>query len=132
MTLLIQSKVCLAPNDNAYAGYREMPQKVCERCIFHVRPYAFYFEMPRNQRLSFSVHFSFSNKLRVFSLKCSDFLCSKKKHATTLKMKNEPKIKVFDFGAFQNKMHMASREKYIFHILFGAFHGTPRIITYIF
>ena len=42
-------------------------------------------------------------------------------------MKNEPKLKVFDFGAFQNKMHMASREKYIFHILFGAFHGTPRI-----
>ena len=36
-------------------------------------------------------------------------------------------MKVFDFGAFQNKMHMASREKYIFHILFGAFHGTPRI-----
>ena len=36
-------------------------------------------------------------------------------------------MKVFDFGAFQNKMHMASREKYIFHILFGAFHGTPRM-----
>ena len=35
-------------------------------------------------------------------------------------------MKVSDFGAFQNKMHMASREKYIFHILFGAFHGTPR------
>ena len=41
-------------------------------------------------------------------------------------MRNEPKLKVFDFGAFQNKMHMASREKGIFHILFGAFHGTPR------
>ena len=36
-------------------------------------------------------------------------------------------MKLFEFGAFQNKMHMASREKYIFHILFGAFHGTPRI-----
>ena len=35
-------------------------------------------------------------------------------------------MKVFDFGAFQINMHMASREKYIFHILFGAFHGTPR------
>ena len=54
----------------------EMPQKACERCIFHVRPYAFYFEMPQNRRLSFSVHFSFSNKSRVFSLKCPDFLCS--------------------------------------------------------
>ena len=40
--------------------------------------------------------------------------------------KSGPKMKVFDFGAFQNKMHMASREKYIFHILFEAFHGTPR------
>ena len=35
-------------------------------------------------------------------------------------------MKVFDFGAFRNKMHIASGEKYIFHILFGAFHGTPR------
>ena len=51
---------------------------------------------------------------------------SKKKHVTNFKMKNEPKMKVFDFGTFQNNMHMASREKYIFHILFGAFHGTPR------
>ena len=41
-------------------------------------------------------------------------------------MKNEPKMKVFDFGAFQIKMHMASREKYIFHMLFGEFHITPR------
>ena len=39
---------------------------------------------------------------------------------------SEPKMKVFDFGAFQNKMHMTSREKYIFHMLFGAFHDTPR------
>ena len=36
-------------------------------------------------------------------------------------------MKLFDFGAFQKNMHMASREKYIFHILFGAVHGTPRI-----
>ena len=47
---------------------------------------------------------------------------SKKKHLTSLKMKNKPKIKVFDFGAFQIKMHMASRGKYIFHMLFGVFH----------
>ena len=55
---------------------------------------------------------------------------SKKKHVISFKIKNEPKMKVFDFGAFQNKMHMASREKYIFHILFGAFHGTPRMMNY--
>ena len=53
----------------------------------------------------------------------------KEKHVTCLKTRNEPKMKIFDFGAFQNKMHMASREKYIFHILFGAFHGTPRTKT---
>ena len=52
----------------------------------------------------------------------------KNKHVTSLKMKNEPKMKVFDFGAFQKNMHLASREKYIFHMLFGAFHITPGII----
>ena len=41
---------------------------------------------------------------------------------------NQPKIKLFDFGAFQINMHMASREKYIFHMLFGAFHITSSII----
>ena len=46
---------------------------------------------------------------------------------TSFKTRNEPKMKVFEFGAFQNKMHMASREKYIFHMLFGAFHDTPGI-----
>ena len=38
-------------------------------------------------------------------------------------------MKLFDFGAFQKNMHMASREKYIFHMIFGASHGTPRIIS---
>ena len=52
---------------------------------------------------------------------------SKKQHVTSLKMENEPKMKMFDFEAFQNKMHMVSRKKYIFHIVFGVFHGTPRI-----
>ena len=36
-------------------------------------------------------------------------------------------MKLFEFGAFQNIIHMASREKYIFHTLFGAFHDTPRM-----
>ena len=40
-------------------------------------------------------------------------------------------MKVFDFGAFQNKMHIASREKYISRMLFGAFHGTPRTMFYL-
>ena len=45
-------------------------------------------------------------------------------------MENKSKMKIFDFGAFQINMHMASREKYIFHMLFGAFHITPRIMTH--
>ena len=49
-----------------------------------------------------------------------------KRHVTSFKTRNEPKMKVFDFGAFQNKMQIAPREKYIFCMLFGAFHGTPR------
>ena len=35
--------------------------------------------------------------------------------------------KLFEFGAFQKNMHMPSREKYIFHTLFGAF-KTPHSI----
>ena len=33
-----------------------------------------------------------------------------KRHVTRFKTRNEPKMKVFEFGAFQNKMNMASRE----------------------
>ena len=35
-------------------------------------------------------------------------------------------MKFFDFEAFQKIRKILSREKYIFHMLFGAFHGTPR------
>ena len=38
-------------------------------------------------------------------------------------------MKFFDFGAFQKIMKMLSREKYIFHMLFGASHGTPYSIS---
>ena len=34
---------------------------------------------------------------------------------------------MFDFGAFQEKLHMLSRAKYLLQRLFGAFHDTPRI-----
>ena len=37
-------------------------------------------------------------------------------------------MKFFDFGEFQKIMKMLSREKIIFHMLFGASHGTPRIV----
>ena len=38
-----------------------MPQKACERYIFHVMEYASVFEMPQNRRISFSVPFLFEN-----------------------------------------------------------------------
>ena len=42
------------------------------------------------------------------------------------KMK-EPNMKFVNFGAFQNFKQMLSHDKIIFHMLFGAFHVTPRI-----
>jgi len=35
-------------------------------------------------------------------------------------------MKFVDFGVFQKNRIILSREKYIFHMLFGASHGTPR------
>ena len=35
-------------------------------------------------------------------------------------------MKFFDFGAFQKIKKMVSREKILFHMLFGASHGTHR------
>ena len=51
-----------------------------------------------------------------------------KKHVINFKTENEPKMKLFDFGAFQKQMHMPSRKKYIFHMLVGAFHNTSRTV----
>ena len=40
-----------------YGRYYEMPQKACERYIFHVMAYAFVSEMPQNRIISISVPF---------------------------------------------------------------------------
>ena len=40
------------------------------------------------------------------------------------KTENEPKMKFFDFGAFQKIEKMPSHDKILFHMLFGAFHDT--------
>ena len=42
-----------------YTEYNEMPKKACEKGFFHVIAFSQFFEMPRNQRISFSVHFLF-------------------------------------------------------------------------
>ena len=55
---------------------------------------------------------------------------SKKRHVTSFKTRNEPKMKLFESGAFQNKMHMASCEKYIFHMLFWDISDYPTYDSY--
>ena len=75
----------------------------------------------------FLSHFGNGKKLGISKFfRIEKWGISKKRHVTSFKTRNEPKMKLFEFGAFQNKMHMASREKYIFHMLLGAFHDTPR------
>ena len=95
----------------------------------------FVFEMPQNRIISFSVHFLFS--YLIFQMGNGAFQKNEhkkvghfeKKHVISLKTENEPKIKLFDFGALRKQMHMPSREKDIFHMLFGAFHNTCRIAS---
>ena len=41
----------------------------------------------------------------------------------------EPKMKFFDFGAFQKIEEMLSHDKILFHMLFGAFHDTSCSIS---
>ena len=48
-------------------------------------------------------------------------------HVMRFRTKEREKLKVFDFWAFQNFMHMKSREKYILHMLFEAVQITSRI-----
>ena len=50
-----------------------------------------------------------------------------KKACESFKTEKEPKMELFDFWAFQNFMKMLSHDKIIFHMLFWAFHITPRI-----
>ena len=42
------------------------------------------------------------------------------------KTEKKPKMKLFDFGAFQNFKQILSHDKIIFHMFFGAFQVTPR------
>ena len=53
---------------------------------------------------------------------------SKKMHVINFKTEKKPKMKFFDFRAFRKNRQKLSREKYIFHMLFRAFHNTPRIL----
>jgi len=43
----------------------------------------------------------------------------------------KPNIKFFDFEAFQKILEMLSREKIIFHMLFGAFNDNPHYFPFL-
>ena len=127
-------------------GYRIFTGKACERYIFHVMAYANFFEMPKIRTLSDSLCFYVRIVITCSFFEMPDFHMfdyfempnfrirmnrksgiSKKEHVMRIRTKNREKLKVFEFWAFQKKLHMPSREKYIFHMLFRAFHDTPRI-----
>ena len=107
-----------------------MPQKVCEGGIFHVRAMHIFPEMPQNRTYSFSVLFQFSESDRkngAFQEKRTKKARSRKKHVINFKTRKEPKMNMFDFGAFQEKMLIPSRAKYTPRILFGSYQDTPVI-----
>ena len=54
---------------------------------------------------------------------------SKNYHVINFKTENEPKMKFFNFGAFQKIAKMPSHDKVLFHMLFGAFHDTSCTTT---
>ena len=55
---------------------------------------------------------------------------SKNQHVINFKTENEPKMKFFDFRAFQKIEKMPSHDKILFHMLFGAFHDTSCINSF--
>ena len=104
-----------------------MPQKAFEGGIFHVRAYAAY-----------DMHFFL--KCPIFRIRwekwgisgktnIKKWGISRKKHVINFKTRKEPKMNMFDFGAFQEKLHMLSRAKYLLQRLVGAFQDTPLKIS---
>ena len=130
-----------------------MPQKLCGGYILHVTTYAFFRECPKIG----DIHFRFFSRFKIghvlFSSKCPTFYVRNSRNALIpfpnqmgkwgisvisnikkwgmSRKKHVPKMNKSDFGAFQGKMHMPSRAKFILHILFRAFHGTPRIVNFL-
>ena len=104
-----------------------MPQKAFEGGILHMRAYAIFPEMPQNRTYSQNRTFTYNIFEHIPKSNIKKWGISRKKHVIDLKTRKEPKINMFDFGAFQEKLHMLSRAKYLLQRLFGVFHDTPRI-----
>ena len=79
-----------------------------------------------------SYHFGLRN---FRTLPVSLFSYSKSHHVVFIRSKNLKcpiceslcSSEIWNLGHFKKNMHMASGEKYIFHMLFQSFHITPRI-----
>ena len=99
----------------------------------------------RNAKLSYHIRIAFFSKCPFFPIwfwngkngafrkKWKPYMVrklgiSRKMHVINFKTEKEPKMKFFDFWAFRKKWQKLSHDKIIFHMLFGAFHITPRII----
>ena len=116
----------------AYAILPEMPQNrtylLSVLFSFSNRSHAFFLEMPHFFYVRFSWNATFSHLILKIG-KMGHFRKNdhkkvghfEKKHAINFKTGKAPKLIMFDFGAFQEKLHMLSRAKYLLHILFGAF-----------
>ena len=114
----------------------EMPQKVCGGDIFHVMAYAFLLNCPKIEHIHYWWFFHYKidhvqNQIGKWGISGKTnkkkWGISRKKHLIDLKTRKEPKMNMFDFGAFKEKLHMLSHAKYLLQRLFGAFHDTPRI-----
>ena len=94
-----------------------MPQKVCGGDILYVMAFVKNFEMPPKIDSKWGI--SKNSSLKKWGI-------SKIKHVISFRTEKREKLKLFDFGAFQKFMQMPSREKYLLHILFGAFQVPSR------
>ena len=72
-----------------------MPQKACEQWFCHVIAFAYFFEMPQNRIIPFSVSLQFENWSRVIFY--APFLCLKILKCPIFRIRSE----LFDFGAFK-------------------------------
>ena len=86
-------------------------------CIF-LRNALFHFRFIFPFKLIMCIFLGISKK----KTKIKKWGISRKMHVINFKGKTNRKWN----EAFRKKLHKPSREKYIFHILFGAFHNNPR------
>ena len=109
-----------------------MPQKACERGIYHVSICIFFTKCPKIEDVHFRFIFCFLIDHVLFFrntplfyarfFKCPFFPFSR-----SIKNRKWTENEHLRFWGISKKMHMPSRNKFLFHMLFGAFNVTSRI-----